>query len=270
MKNLIEKILITPRGNIHYWISEKFDVSRNTLFFFPGLTADHTMFSQQAVYFRDAYNIIVWDAPAHGKSRPYRDFSLENASQDILEILNRNGIGPIVCIGQSYGGYFAQAFMMRYPDRVTGLVGIGTSPYGQGYYSKSDIFWLRQTGWMAMACPFSMLQKAAARQATVTEYGYENMLSMISAYGKKEYAHLMQTAYNAFLRDNRDFEVTCPVLILYGEDDKAGKVRQYCNEWADAAGYPLVVIRNAGHNANVDNPGETNQLIGRFVEDDCI
>ena len=67
-------------GAIVFWISEDFDLSRDTLFFLHGLTADHTMFSQQIPAFREKYNIIVWDAPAHGCSRPYAAFTYENAA----------------------------------------------------------------------------------------------------------------------------------------------------------------------------------------------
>jgi len=35
-----------PNGSIAYWKSDVFVLSRDTLFFLHGLTADHTMFEQ--------------------------------------------------------------------------------------------------------------------------------------------------------------------------------------------------------------------------------
>ena len=45
-----------------------------------GLTASHKLFVNQVDYFEKEYNVIVWDAPAHGMSRPYNNFSYEKAA----------------------------------------------------------------------------------------------------------------------------------------------------------------------------------------------
>ena len=37
---MIEKTYATPKGDIHYWISEKITNKQYTLVFLPGLTAD--------------------------------------------------------------------------------------------------------------------------------------------------------------------------------------------------------------------------------------
>ena len=262
---MIEKYLKTVRGNIYYLISENILFNKHTLFLFPGLTADHTLFDKQIQYFENRYNLIVWDSPAHGKSRPYSEFSFENTSDDILMILEENGISEIIAVGQSMGGYYAQAFILRHPSKVKGFIGIGTTPYGEEYNSESDKFWLRHVEGLSMMCPIGWLKKAAAKQSCTTEYGYENMMKMTSCYDKKEYCHLMQIAYTEFLKDNRDMKIDCPVLITHGEYDKVGLVKKYCRMWAEKTGFPLRIIKGAGHNANADNPDETNHIIDDFI-----
>ncbi len=150
------------------------------------------------------------------------------------------------------------------------FVGIGTSPYGEIYYSKSDLFWLRQVEWMGMCYPINLLKRAAAKGTACTETGYKNMMNMIAPYKKKEYCHLMQIAYNALLQDNRNLSISCPVLITHGEYDKAGKVCYYCKMWHEQTNYPIQIIRNAGHNANVDNPKEMNCIIEEFIEEKVL
>ena len=82
---MIDKYLNTKNGNIFYYISDHWDNGKETIFFFHGLTADHTMFEPQCRYFQEKYNVIVWDAPCHGKSRPYSLLSLEDSSEVILK-----------------------------------------------------------------------------------------------------------------------------------------------------------------------------------------
>jgi len=260
-----EHQMISEYGNVYYWTSEDWIIERETLFFFPGLTADHSMFEDQFHFFHGKYNIIAWDAPAHGKSRPFLKFDFELTSKLIQHILIENNVKEFIAIGQSLGGYYIQAFALRHPEILKAFIGIGTTPYGKSYYSKSDLFWLKQVEWMSLCYPINSLKKAAAKQATITEKAYRNMMEMIAPYGKQEYCHLMQIAYSAFLEDNRDVDLKCPVLITHGEFDKVGKVKLYCEMWHKNTGYPYLVINDAGHNANVDNPDETNRIIQEFL-----
>ena len=72
-----EKTYHTRCGTIHYWVSVS-NPDEITLVFLPGLTADHRLFDKQIQYFENRYNVIVWDAPAHASSWPFRfdfDFS---------------------------------------------------------------------------------------------------------------------------------------------------------------------------------------------------
>lgn len=73
---MFEKTYATRSGTIHYWI-HMMDADIETLVFLPGLTADHRLFAKQTEYFKDKYNVFVWDAPAHAASWPFTfDFDL--------------------------------------------------------------------------------------------------------------------------------------------------------------------------------------------------
>ena len=261
-----EKIVKSERGNVYYWISSAVAKQRDTLFFLHGLTGDHNLFEKQIEYFENDYNIIVWDAPMHGKSRPYRDFSYLNAIEDMKQILDDNHIEKVILIGQSLGGYFSQSFIRSYPGRVKGFVSIDSTPYGEIYYSKGDRFWLRQVEWMSHLYPYKMMQKAIAKQVSTTQYAYENMLSMLQQYPKNELCHLMGIGYASLLDDLSDMEIPCPVLLLLGDKDKTGKVKSYNREWTKRTGYPLLIINNASHNSNADNPEEVNNAIVDFIK----
>ena len=118
---LIENKIKTSYGDVHYWISEKLIADRITLFFLHGLTADHNLFNNQIEFFSDRYNILTWDAPAHGASRPYDNFTYEKAALAAKQILDDNGIKTAVFIGQSLGGFITQSVIKRFPEVVKGL-----------------------------------------------------------------------------------------------------------------------------------------------------
>ena len=264
--NLKECYLRTEEGNIFYWISSPYDNTKKTLFFLHGVTGDHTLFQEQIGYFEDKYNILLWDAPAHGKSRPYQLFTYEKASMAIKDIFNENHISRAIFIGHSMGGFVTQAVIKRFPEIVEKFIAVDSTPYGKEYYSKSDVFWLKQVEWMGHLLPMKSLKKAMAKQVAETEKAYNNMLDMLSIYDKKELCHLMGIGYAGFLNDNCDLEIKCPVLLILGDKDKAGKVKKYNMKWTEKTGYRLVVVENAGHNSVMDNPDVINATIIDFIE----
>lgn len=263
---MLEMHLETARGTVCYWISEEPQPARSTIVFLHGLTADHRLFDQQIGPFAADHTVIVWDAPAHGRSRPYTDFTYPNAAADLKQILARHGIVSAIMVGQSMGGYIVQSFIHRYPQMVKAFVGIDTSPYGSSYYSRADQWWLRQVERLSRLYPVGLLKSGIAKQVAVTEYGRQSMLAMLEPYGKRELCHLMGIGYAGFLADNRDIRIPCPVLLLVGEQDRTGKVPQYCARWAAKTGYPLKTIKGAAHNANADNAAAVNQAIREFIK----
>ena len=264
---ITERILETESGNIHYWITDKIETDKKTLFFLHGLTADHNLFRGQIEYFKEKYNVIAWDAPAHGASRPYKEFSYEKAADAIKQILADNQIRDAILIGQSLGGYIAQSVVKRYPQIVSRFISIDSTPFGEKYYSKSDRWLLDQIEWMAKLYPLKSLKKAIAKQATCTDSAYKNMLSILKPYEKNELCHLMAVCYSGFLKDNCDLNIPCPVQLIVGTKDRLGKVILYNRQWSETIGVEITWIEDAAHNSNDDQPGKVNEAIERFIED---
>lgn len=257
--------LLSPRGGVSYWISRNENADAPCIFFLHGLSADHTMFDQQVPFFSKSYSVIVWDAPAHGLSRPYNDFSYGNCAEDLRSILDTEGFATAILIGQSMGGYIIQAFLLKYPERASAFVGIDTCPFGESYYSKSDLFWLKQVEWMCSCFPHTTLVKSVASSVGTTAYTKKNMEEALSVYSHRELCHLMGMGYRAFLKENRNLTISCPTLILAGEKDRTGKVLSYSKAWHNATGFPLHIIQDAAHNSNTDQPEMVNARIDSFL-----
>lgn len=260
-----EKIYTSPRGAVHYWLKRNANSEKPCLVFLHGLLADHTLFEKQLEYFGRSHTVLAWDAPAHGKSRPYAPFSCARAAEDLKAILDLEGLESCVLLGQSMGGFVCQSFLLRWSDRVSGFVGIDTCPYGEGYYSASDRWWLRQVGWMARLYPDGVLRRSVAKNATKTPYAYENMLRSMAVYPKDELCRLMGIGMAGLLEENQNMEISCPVLIIMGEEDKTGKVRRYDRQWHERTGFPLYIVKGAGHNANLDQWEAVNRRMEQFL-----
>ncbi len=260
------KTIKGERGEVHYWISRPYEMMKGAIVFTHGLTADHTMYEKQIAYFRDNYIVITWDVPMHGLSVPYDDFSYENTARDLNKIIEQESIETVCLVGMSMGGYPSQMFAHLYPEKVKCFIGIDTTPFGTAYYSKSDLWWLSKVKPMAKCFSDKMLRKSMAKSISVTEYAYHKMLEILAPVSKEQIIEQMDIAYGKFAQENRNLNLRCPVLILLGDKDRTGKVKQYCKDWAEKTGYPLHLIKNAAHFSNGDNPEQVNAEIEQFIK----
>ena len=184
---MTEHIYETKSGSIHYWIND-IQPNRITLVMLPGLTADHHLFDKQVKVFQGRYNVLTWDAPGHGKSRPFAlDFTLMDKSRWLHEILEREQIRKPVLIGQSMGGYVSQCFMEQFPGEAAGFISIDSAPLKRRYVTGLEIWLLKRTEPMYRAFPWNMLRELGTKGVSKTRYGQALMRHFVDSYTKDEY-----------------------------------------------------------------------------------
>ena len=263
-----QRVYKTESGDIVYWIGRR-GAGLPWLVFLPGLSADHTLFEKQTAYFSGRYNCLVWDAPAHGLSRPYAlAFTMADLADDLQGIFRAEGIGRPFLIGQSLGGYIAQVYMDRYPDAVSGFVSVDSCPLSRKYYSRWELALLRHTKWMYRSIPWKLLLEWGIAGTATTAYGRALMRNIWSVYEREEYCSLADHGYRILVEAveaKPEYPISCPVLLLCGEKDAAGSAKRYNKRWAELDGHRLIWLKGAGHNANTDAPEEVNRLIDAFV-----
>ena len=261
----------TSSGRVAYWVDASAGHDEPWLVFLPGLTADHTLFDAQTTHFAGKANCLVWDAPAHGASRPYPlDFSMDDLARILHGVLESEGVVRPVLVGQSLGGYVAQAFFDLYPGEATGFVAIDSAPLKRKYYPTWEVKALRHTKGMYQALPWVLLKPWGSWGTATTERGRANMRSFMDGYTKREYVDLAAHGYRMLadaVEADRAYDIDCPALLLCGEKDRAGDVKPFNRKWAAGEGIPLVWVPGAGHNSNVDAPNFVNAQIEKFVAD---
>lgn len=263
------KTFHTASGKVAYWVDGSAGPGVPWLVFLPGLTADHTLFDAQVAYFVGRASCLVWDAPAHGESRPYPlDFTIDDLARILHGVLEAERVDRPVLVGQSLGGYVAQAFIDLYPGEAVGFVSIDSAPLKRKYYPTWEVKALRHTKGMYQAIPWALLKPWGSWGTATTERGRANMRSFMEGYTKREYVDLAAHGYRMLadaVETDRAYDIDCPALLLCGEKDRAGDVKPFNRRWAAGEGIPLVWVPGAGHNSNVDAPEFVNAQIERFV-----
>ena len=262
-----ERAYETPKGAIRYWIGDQAAEKRPQLVFLPGLTADHRLFEKQTAYFEGKVPFLVWDAPGHAGSWPFElDFSLKDKAKWLKEILDQEGFNEPVLVGQSMGGYVAQAFAELFPERIKGFVSIDSAPLGREYVTGIEIWLLKKMEPVYQYYPWKSLLKSGSKGVAVTEYGRDLMHEMMMVYDgdKARYAKLSGHGYRMLaeaMEADLPYRIPCPALLICGEKDRAGSCIRYNKAWHEKTGIPIEWIRDAGHNSNTDAPETVNRLI---------
>lgn len=259
----------TGRGKIVYWVSDAPDATRPWVVFLPGLTADRRLFAPQIEHFEGRVNCLVWDAPAHGASRPFPlDFSLEDLARWLGVIMDAEGVQAPLLVGQSLGGYVAQVFDVLFPGRARGIVSVDSAPLGRSYYKSWELACLPFVTRMFRLYPWETLQKASSEGNAATEAGRAIMVAMMADYSKDEYC-LLSTHGFAMLADvvrSDDYAApAAPLTLIVGERDNTGFIRKYNELWSQRTGQPIHWIEGAAHNANTDNPQAVNAIIEKVL-----
>ncbi|HPD93847.1 MAG TPA: alpha/beta hydrolase [Pararhodobacter sp.] len=145
----------------------------------------------------------------------------ESLVTTLAEGLTGGSTEPVVLVGMSMGSYLALALALRVPDRVAGLVLIGTnaaadSPKGAALRGKVAA-WARREGMPALAASIADSMLSAARRADPVLR--DTILRMADATGIETFA-----AHQAALAGRPDqtarlAAIACPVLVLTGAED---------------------------------------------------
>lgn len=262
---LSEKTISRGESPVYYYTVGH--SSSPCIVFCHGASLHSGMFHHQASFFADAgYFVLCWDMRGHGRSQPLGDvFSFEDAADDLIAILDNEGVPAAVLVGHSGGGYVAQLAESKHPSRVKALAAIGSTDlsvrpsFGLGLaYRVMPVF--------CRFLPYGWLTKAFARQMGVKKETQDFALRASQKVDKDSFVNIFKGASRVLLEGHRRVSPRPdrPLLITHGDSDNTnrGIVKAGAPRWAlKSENYRLVVIPEAGHNANQDNPLAFNKAL---------
>jgi pimeloyl-ACP methyl ester carboxylesterase len=250
---------------LSYWLDGSEDAP--LVAFTPGALTDHRMFDDQVAAVTARYRMLRWAVRGHGASRPTKiPFSTLQAAEDLAALLDHIGAGKVALVGQSIGGNISQDFIFRYPDRCAAAVFLGCTNSTQ-ILNAMDRFVLAISPTLAALFPTGMLKRYAMRQSATTARAVAALIEMAQPLSRREVHEIMRGVARA-VHPEPGYAIACPCLIAHGEHDRLGNIRKIASDWArrDGAVGPIV-IPNAGHVANMDNPEAFNREMMRFLEE---
>jgi len=257
----IEKVLERNGCAIHYWTGGKTDAP--LVVFTHGATIDHHEWDATLPLVGEHFRILAWDMRGHGLSRPSR-FDLAEAVEDLLALLDRLKVREATLVGHSMGGNLHQEFTYHHSERVKALAMLDCT-WNFVQLSASDRFWLKAADPIFKLYPYKTLIDQSVAVSAISKDAQALMRKAMQQLSKGEFVHILMNSTQC-LRYDPAYKITKPLLLMVADQEATGNIRKAMPLWAKHEGVDLVVIPNAKHAANLDQPEIFHRTLLDFLQ----
>ena len=223
-----------------------------------GFSATARMWDGQIDALSRDHTLVLWDMRGHGASDYPANpaaYSEDATVADMAAILDAVGAKTAIIGGLSLGGYMSLAFHLRHPERCRALLIIDTGP---GF--KND---QARDAWNARSLDTAARFDAEGLAPLTTGTAERANSRHRDASGLAHAARGMLTQRDAGVINSLP-SIKVPSLVLVGSRDTAFLIATDYMA-AKIAGSTKVVIDDAGHAANIDQPAAFNQAVLAFL-----
>ncbi|HET6253051.1 MAG TPA: alpha/beta hydrolase [Puia sp.] len=274
----MDKFITIPSSDTRYTLYYRDEGVGQPVLLLHGFAEDNTVWDNQVHALSTACRLILPDLPGSGRSSALSSpasvdgratiITIEGMATIIKGLLDRLNIDKVTMIGHSMGGYITLAFAALYPQRLTAFGLFHSTAYPDSEDKKAArrkaIDFIRTNG----SAPF-------IRQST------PNLFSPVTREHQPQLIEAMIARYSGFIPDSliAYYEAmiarpdrtdvlrqsTCPVLFIIGKDDSVIPVQQALEQSYLPSLSHLHLIPGTGHQAMLENPEMSNQLLRDFI-----
>ena len=227
--------------------------------FLHAFPLNRTMWAEQAKALSSQFRAITIDLRGHGESdAPLWHYTLDQAADDVIGLLDHLSIRQAVFVGLSMGGYVLFALYRKYADRVQGLVLADTRAQADTAEGKEARFQMAQIAYKngPSAIADIMLPKLLSPATIQTRpelvRRVRTMIEGTQVSGIAGDLMAMAERPDSIALLN---QITCPTQIVVGEQDLAtppSDAKLMADRIPDAR---LTIIPGAAHLSNMEQPG---------------
>jgi pimeloyl-ACP methyl ester carboxylesterase len=219
------------------------------------------------------HRVVAVDLPGFGASdHPRTPMSIDDHAELLAAFSERLALGLPVVVGHSMGGMITTALAARHPQSVSGLVlvsGGALRVSSMRLAMISALFGAFRGAGHATGAPRLLVRSRTLRNVLLRPVFHDPgalavwlVSELVPAVPPAGVADALRAVARA---DVASHLVRCPVLIVWGAEDRLVPVsyaKQLAATFADAA---LTVLPAVGHCAMLERPHAFNELLAEFV-----
>lgn len=248
----------------------------NSLVLIPGFASGAWNWFKQTGELSKDFRVVTFDPRGIGKSkspniRGNGNFSLEVFAEDVLGLLNALEIEKAHIIGASFGGFVAQEFALKFPERLNKLVLVCTTAGGANHVRPS-IEVLRSFAPDASLTRGEHIRRFL-RPAFSEEFNVnradevEKVCRMREESDVSETTYLdqLETAFN-FDLESKTRSIKAETLVLTGDKDLIVPMENSVNLSNSIPNAILKIVKTGSHMFFIEKADEFNRVVANFLK----
>jgi 3-oxoadipate enol-lactonase len=230
------------------------------------LMANGSMWDGNVTAFSDRYRVLRYDKRGHGGSSvvpgPY---TISQLADDAVGLLDALKIEKVHFMGLSIGGMIGQQLGARYPERIHSLSLCNTASEMPPRSLWEERFQTARTQGIADLVDGTIGRWFTAPFIKRAPQEIEKVRQMILGTNVDGYIGC-GSAVRDMAQSTMLLKIKAPTLVLSGRDDPACTVEQgfVLNRLID--GSRMVIIEEAAHLSNIEQPQRFNQTVREFID----
>ncbi|MEO8148662.1 MAG: alpha/beta hydrolase [Bacteroidia bacterium] len=256
---------------------------KQTLLFIHGMAYYGNVWFQQIEELKQHYRCIAIDLPGCGlSSRGDYHYSMLFFSEVIAKFCAKLQLDEIILCGHSMGGHVGIVTALRYPPLVKQLIAIAPSGFEQfapaeiaiykGMLSFGNFFISNQ---MQLT---TSLQQSFYKMPASGKKMIDDLVAILNSDDLNHWRNMVDKCIEGMLNE-QVFHllkfIQCPVLAIFGNHDTlipnvfihpSSTLQVATMACKEIYNSKLVMIAEAGHAVFMEQPGEVNAEIKKFIE----
>jgi len=230
------------------------------------LMSNYSMWDWNVPALADRYRVLRYDKRGHGGSQTTSGpYSISQLADDAVALLDALKIEKVHFIGLSMGGMIGQQMGARYPERVYSLSLCDTASEMPPRNLWEERFEIARKDGIPGLVDGTIKRWFTAPFIERAPQDIEKVRQMILGTGVEGYIGCA-SAVRDMAQTTMLLKIKAPTLILTGRQDPACTVEQatVLNRMID--GSKMVLIEEAAHLSNIEQPAVFNQVIREFID----
>lgn len=204
-------------------------------------------------------NILIYDRQGYGKSDPFTSMNREHNYMELeadflYKLMDKMEITKAILFGHSDGGTIALLTASKYPEKILGIITEGAHIFVED------------------------ITLAGIREAVIS-YEKTNLKSRLEKYHGEKTDSVFKAWSQTWLKEsfsNWNIErflhnITCPCLIIQGEHDEFGSLKQVEGIHNQVSGFSKkLVVSNAGHTPHKEAQEKTIAEVSDFIKNQIL
>lgn len=241
-----------------------------TLIMAHGMELDRHLFAAQQAELSTDFRVIAYDLRARTPAGE-QAYKLDDLIADFERLLDELDVGRCLFIGMSMGGFVAIRAALRCPERVAGVVLIGSSavPYAAELIDQ----WRPAYEALRGSASVPDHQARADAELHFSDLTRHHRPELVDEWAERIRSRSGTATWHEFAswawQDDltpRLASLRVPLLIIHGDEDRAVPLEMALETHARIPGSRLMVLPFAAHAVNLEYPAEVSRAIRTFAE----